>query len=99
MTSSAQAALDATRAQRTAVIRWLRPLGPLVMGVVVWSCVTSEPGPALSGPGRPVLLALAVFVLAGVGSVLTGDRLPRLHLGLVIALLAASATLVWLQPH
>jgi signal transduction histidine kinase len=99
MTSSAQAALDATRAQRAAVIRWLRPLGPLVMAVVVWSCATSDPRPALSGPGRPVLVALAVFVLAGAGSVLTSDRLLRAHLGLVTALLAASATLVWLQPH
>src|SRR3954449_5307885 len=98
MTSSALAALDATRAQRAAVIRWLRPLAPLVMAVVVWSAVTSEPAPALSGPGRWVLVALAGFVVAGVGGVASINRAPRAHLGFVIALLAASAALVWLQP-
>ncbi|MGI5246985.1 sensor histidine kinase [Dactylosporangium sp. CA-139066] len=95
----ALAALDAGRAQRAAVIRWLRPLAPLVMAVVVWGAWTTTPAPALSGAGRPVLIALAAFVLCGAGVVLTvsGRRLP-LHAAFVGGLLAASIALVWLQP-
>jgi len=107
--TSALAALDAGRAQHAAVVRWLRPLAPLVMAVVVWSACTSEPTPALTGSGRPVLVALIAFVLSGAGAVATlalsgagtaatrsGPR--RAHIACVAALLAASAALVWLQP-
>ncbi|GAA2377599.1 sensor histidine kinase [Dactylosporangium salmoneum] len=105
MTSSAIATLDAVREQRAAVTRWLRPLAPLVMLVVVWASWTTAPAPALSGSGRPVLIALAAFVVAGVGTVLTVPRnvatMPRYvprHAPFVGALLAASVALVWLQP-
>ena len=95
----ALAALDAGRAQRAAVIRWLRPLAPIVMAVVVWNAWTTAPEPALSGPGRAVAVALAAFVLCGAGVVLTvgGPRLWR-HATCVGGLLVASVALVWLQP-
>ncbi|WP_433613137.1 sensor histidine kinase [Dactylosporangium sp. CA-139114] len=98
MSTPAQATLDSARAQRDAVVRWLRPLAPLIMLVVVWSACTSQPGPGLRGPGLWVLLALAVFVVAGAGGVLTLLRSPRAHVPFVALLLAASATLAWLQP-
>src|SRR6476469_3021867 len=98
MSSAALATLDSARAQRAAVIRWLRPLAPLVMAVVVWSAGTSRPAPALSGPGLAVLLALAVFVTAGAGGVLTLARAPRTHIACTAVMLAAAAALAWLQP-
>ncbi|WP_433214027.1 sensor histidine kinase [Dactylosporangium sp. CS-047395] len=94
MTSPALASLDSARAQRAAVIRWLRPLAPLIMGIVVWSACTQQPGPASS---RAVLLALVAFIVAGTGAVVSINYV-RTHIGFVGALLAASAALVWLQP-
>ncbi|WP_432834552.1 sensor histidine kinase [Dactylosporangium sp. CA-092794] len=98
MTSPALATLDAVRAQRTAVARWLRPLVPLVMAAVVWAAWTARPHPALTGAGRPVLLALIAFVLAGLGALAGSTRGGPVHAVCVAALLAASAALVWLQP-
>ncbi|MEU7871108.1 histidine kinase [Dactylosporangium sp. NPDC049140] len=98
MSSSALATLDRSRAQRAAVIRWLRPLAPLIMAVVVWSACTARPAPALSGSGLAVLLALAAFVVSGAGGVLTLARSPRTHIACTAVMLAASAALAWLQP-
>ncbi|WP_433055862.1 sensor histidine kinase [Dactylosporangium sp. CS-033363] len=94
MTSPALVALDSARAQRAAVIRWLRPLAPLIMGIVVWSACTQQPSPTSS---RAVLVALVAFIAAGVGAVVSINH-TRTHIGFVGALLAASAALVWLQP-
>ncbi|WP_432985053.1 sensor histidine kinase [Dactylosporangium sp. CA-233914] len=99
MSTNALATLDAGRAQRAAVVRWLRPLAPLIMAVVVWSACTTHPRPALSGEGRPVALALAAFVIFGVGALVTlGRQCTRAHIVVVAGLLGAAAGLVWLQP-
>ncbi|MFI5906360.1 sensor histidine kinase [Dactylosporangium sp. NPDC051541] len=98
MSSEALATLDTARARRAAVVRWLQPLAPLVMAVVVWSACTSRPRPALAADGLPVLVALGVFVVAGVGAVVTTTGNAKAHLAFVGVLLAASAGLTWLQP-
>src|SRR5690349_20381119 len=98
MSTPALATLDSARAQRAKVIRWLQPLAPLIMGIVAWSACTSRPGPGLSGQGLAVSVALGVFVVAGVGAVLTLMRAPRVHIPFAAVLLLASAVLAWLQP-
>ncbi|WP_281899451.1 sensor histidine kinase [Phytohabitans aurantiacus] len=92
------AALAASRAQREAMVRWLRPLIPLVMVVVVWAVLRGHPRPGLSGRSLAVSLALAGFVLAGLGALATMRRLGRGHLAAVAGLLAVSTALAWLQP-
>jgi hypothetical protein len=67
-------ALDALQTQRRAVIRWLRPLAPLILAVVAVSAFTSSPGPASYGRGLSVTVALAVVLLAGLAAVLTAGR-------------------------
>jgi signal transduction histidine kinase len=91
-------ALDALQAQRRAVIRWLRPLAPLILAVVAVSAFTSRPGPAWHDRGLAITIALAVVLLAGLAAVLTAARPGRVHAVLVLVLLAASAALAWLQP-
>ncbi|GAA3285958.1 sensor histidine kinase [Dactylosporangium vinaceum] len=91
MSSEALATLDTARARRAAVIRWLRPLAPLVMAVVVWSVGTSQ-------PGRPAVVVLGLFIAAGIGAVATLTRRPKVHLACTGAILATSAALTWLAP-
>jgi signal transduction histidine kinase len=91
-------ALDALQAQRRAVIRWLRPLAPLILAVVAVSAFTSRPRPAWHDRGLSVTIVLAVVLLAGLAAVLTASRPGRLHVTLVVVLLACSAVLAWLQP-
>jgi signal transduction histidine kinase len=88
-------ALDALQAQRRAVIRWLRPLAPLILAVVAVSAFTSSPRP---GQSLPVAGALAAVLLAGSAAILTASRPGRVHAALVVVLLASSAVLAWLQP-
>src|SRR5882724_5731519 len=73
-TTPALGPLRASRAHREAVLRWLWPLPPLVMAVVVWAAFGAHPGPALGGRGLAVSIALAAFVAGGVG-VLAARRL------------------------
>ena len=46
-TTPTLATLRASRAQQEAVARWLRPLGPLVLVVVVWAAFHTQPAPGL----------------------------------------------------
>ncbi|MEV6844068.1 sensor histidine kinase [Actinoplanes sp. NPDC051411] len=88
-------ALDALQAQRRAVIRWLRPLAPLILAVVAVSAFTSSPRPGWHDRGLAVTVTLAVVLLSGLAAVLLADRAV---LVLVLVLLASSAVLAWLQP-
>jgi signal transduction histidine kinase len=85
-------ALDALQAQRRAVIRWLRPLAPLILAVVAVSAFTSSPRPGGHGRGLAVAITLAVVLLAGLAAVVLD------HVVFVVVLLASSAVLAWLQP-
>jgi hypothetical protein len=86
-------ALDALQAQRRAVIRWLRPLAPLILAVVAVSAFTSSPRPGWHDRGLAVTITLAVVLLSGAAAVLLANRAV-----LVVVLLASSAVLAWLQP-
>jgi signal transduction histidine kinase len=93
----ALAPTDAAQVGR-AVQRWLRPLGPAVLAIVVWAACFTEPRPGLSGRHLAVSLALAALVLGGAGAVGTVRVRGPLPGGCIAVLLASSVTLVWLQP-
>src|SRR5256885_4693973 len=59
---SSLAELRATTARRRDAARWLQPLPPIVMAVVVWAACTTEPRPGLAGRHLAVAIALAAFV-------------------------------------
>lgn len=73
----ALAALRQTRAQQQAVLRWLRLVGPLLVGYWCWICWHGHPGPGLSGRGLVISLASAGFVVGALGERAT----PRSPLG------------------
>jgi signal transduction histidine kinase len=89
--------LHTSRAQRDAVVRWLRPLVPFILIVVVWSAFTADPRPGFAGPGSAVSLALTGLVVGGLGGLAT-IRHRAFHVVFVVLLFAASAALMWLQP-
>jgi signal transduction histidine kinase len=90
--------LRASRAQQEAVVRWLRPLAPVVMAVVVWAAFGAHPAPELGGRGLAVSIALAGFAVAAVGVLATLGRSGPTHLAIVALVLASSVALTWLQP-
>lgn len=79
------------------MVRWLRPLVPFILIVVVWSAFTTDPRPDFAGPGSAVSIALAGLVVGGFGGLATIRR-RAVHIVLVVVLFAASAALMWLQP-
>jgi signal transduction histidine kinase len=89
---------DALWTQREAVVRWLRPLVPLVMLVVIWAALGAHPGPGLAGRSLAVSVALGGFAVAGLGAVATLGHRGAVHATCVSVVLAASVALVWLQP-
>jgi signal transduction histidine kinase len=90
--------LQTARARRDAVVRWLRPLAPLVLLVVVWAAVNARPTPGTSGRGLAVSLTLAAFVIGGLGALATLRRPAPIQVGFIALVLVSSALLVWLQP-
>lgn len=98
MTTPTLATLSAARAQHEAVVRWLRPLAPFVMIVVIWAAFRAHPSPGFGGRDLAVSIALGGFVIGGVGALATVRHPGKVHIALVVVLLATSAALVWLQP-
>jgi signal transduction histidine kinase len=77
-------------------LAWMRRVAPAVIAVVVALSFAQHPAPSLSGSGLGVSLSLAVLVAATTMLVRHGDvTLTAIALA---ALIAASATLLWLQP-
>lgn len=76
------------------VVRWLLPIVPLVLAVVVGNAFVVSPGPDTT----PVGIAVGAFVLVGVGVVATLRRRGPVHAVFVVALFVASVALLWLQP-
>jgi signal transduction histidine kinase len=77
------APLAAAQQRHAAVMRWLRPLIPAVLAVVVWGACVARPRPGLAGRHLAVSVALAGLVVAGIGALATlrgrrfgGDRGP-----------------------
>ena len=89
--------LSASRAQRAAVVRWLRPLVPVVMIVVIWAAFDADPRPGTGG--RDLRLDRARRVRPGrAGRAVDAPASRGAHVAWVVALLATSVALVWLQP-
>src|SRR5262245_66528199 len=59
----------------------------------------SHPHPAAHGRGLAILAALAVFAAAWLAIMRLRAAAPRIQAPLFLALIASSATLVWLQPE
>jgi signal transduction histidine kinase len=76
-------------------VRWLRPLGITTVVVVIALSVRERPAPALSGSGLAVTSALVVLA-AGFLALVRGSG-ARNHVLALMAVIAASATLLWTQ--
>jgi signal transduction histidine kinase len=79
---------------------WRRPLGLVVVAVVLIQAATARPAPGLHGTGLGVLVALVAFavgLLGGREAIIRGAPLP-LRLALFAVVAAGSAALLWLQP-
>jgi signal transduction histidine kinase len=92
------AAVRLARAQRDAMVRRLRPVGLIAVGVALFLATRKQPGPGLHGDSLGVLLAMIGIAVGGLVA-LNMTRSARL-LSLVPfgVLLVASAALIWLQP-
>ena len=77
-------------------LRRARAVPPVVIAFVVGLSLTQSPAPSLTGTGLTVLLSLVVLVAATAVVLLRGEAAVT-ELAL-IALVAASASLAWLQP-
>jgi signal transduction histidine kinase len=84
------------------LVRWRRPIGTFVIGVVAFVATRTDPRPGWHGLGLVVLVAL-VAVLAGGAVLLLGptDRRPPLPLEVLLFLVVAagSVVLVWFEPN
>jgi signal transduction histidine kinase len=92
------AAVRLARAQRDGMVRRLRPVGLITLGVALFLASRKQPGPGLYGDSLGVLLAMIGIGVGGLVA-LTMNRSARL-LALVPfgVLLVSSAALIWLQP-
>lgn len=84
------------------LVRWRRPIGTFVIGVVAFVASRTDPRPGWHGLGLVVLLAL-VAVLAGGAVLLLGptDRRPPLPVEVLLFFVVAlgSGVLVWFEPN
>jgi signal transduction histidine kinase len=80
--------------------RWLRPLGMVIVVVVLIDGATERPAPGLHGERLGVLLALIAFAagLLGLREALLRGAPLWLWAPLLCALVAGSGALLWLQP-
>jgi len=79
---------------------WRRPLGLVVVVLVLIQAATAQPAPGLHGTRLGVLAALAAFavgLLGGREAIIRGAPLP-LRLAFFAVVAAGSAALLWLQP-
>jgi signal transduction histidine kinase len=93
------ASLEAARARQQATLRRLRPLGAVIVAIMLVAGSRSHPHPGLHGRGLAVLAALIVFTAAWVSTMRTRAAPPRVQAPLFLVLILSSAALVWLQPN
>jgi signal transduction histidine kinase len=103
------AALREARAKRAAAIkRRAMPIGLAVVALLALSIAKSHPQPGLHGTSLAITLAACVFLasLAALMRVARGELLPltstravmpRVHVFVLVSLVASSVTLEWLQ--
>jgi signal transduction histidine kinase len=75
---------------------WARPLGIATIAVVVAVSFGQHPAPALHGSGLAVTIALIVLV-ASIAAILRNPRGRRTTIVAPVAMIAASAVLIWTQ--
>ncbi len=97
-TAPTLAALRRTRKQQQTVLRWLRPVGPLLICFWVWVSWHVYPGPGLSGRGLVVSVAFGGFLVGALGAHPALRRSDRVPAAFLAVLLVSSAALLWAQP-
>ena len=93
------ASLEAARERQRTALRRLRPLGAVIVTIMIVAGSRSHPHPATHGRGLAVLAALVVFSVVWVGTMRARAAAPRVQGPLFLALILSSAALVWLQPN
>ena len=96
--SPALASLERARARQQVALRWLQPLGFVVVAVVLVAGSAANPHPGTRGDRLGVLLALAGFLIGSVGVILPHHASAAAQAPLFAVLIASSTVLVWLQP-
>jgi signal transduction histidine kinase len=98
VTSPSLEELRTARAQQQLVVRWMRPVGWLVIILFAVYAFHSRPSPGFTGQDLGVSFALAGFLVGGIGSVATRFRPVAVQIPFLGLLVIGSAALVWLQP-
>jgi signal transduction histidine kinase len=98
VTSPSLGELRAARAQQQLVVRAMRPVGWLVLVLCAVYAFRSHPSPGLTGPHLAVSIALAGFLVGGIGSVATRFRPVPVQIPFIGLLVIGSGVLLWLQP-
>jgi signal transduction histidine kinase len=93
------ASLESARERQRTALRRLRPLGAVIVTIMLVAGSRSHPHPATHGRGLAVGAALAVFTVVWLGTMRARAAAPRVQGPLFLALILSSAALVWLQPN
>jgi signal transduction histidine kinase len=80
------------------VARWLRPLAVATFAAVLVLSLLGSPAPSLHGDGLAVSIALALFA-ASFLALLSRHCRPWAELLALVAIIAASGTLIWTQRN
>ena len=86
--------------ERTSLERWLRPVGVVIVAIVLIDGPATQPTPGLHGDRLGVLLALVAFAagLLGAREALLRHASVWVQAPFLCALVAGSGVLMWLQP-
>lgn len=98
VTTPTVASLERTRTRQRAMERLLRPLGLVVIALVVVTGAQAHPRPGLHGEHLGILLALAAFTVGVLGVMNTRRQAALVQLPFFAALVVSSSALVALQP-
>lgn len=98
MTSPSLEELRAARAQQQLVVRWMRPVGWLLLILFAVYGFHSHPSPGFTGQHLGVSFALAGFLVGGIGSVANRFRPVAVQIPFLSLLVVGSGVLLWLQP-
>ena len=80
-------------------MRRLRPLGAVIVAIMLVAGSRSHPQPGAHGRGLAILAALAAFTVAWLVTMRARTAAPRIQAPLFLALILSSAALVYLQPN